>query len=152
MLSYGAQSQGISLSNTPTPKAQGTVHKRGWRECRSRRISKLAVRLCLLLKMSDATPIKSLQHDFPRMKPMNMPKWMGESPRGLNPTQNCRQLRKAGSARGEPLYRRTYLLVVQHQMVSPENIHINNIIQTQQIILRYIYICIYTLIYAWNNN
>ena len=48
------------------------------------------MRLCLLV-ISEATPIKSHQPDFPNMKrirmtPKDTPKWTGEILQGLNPT------------------------------------------------------------------
>jgi hypothetical protein len=62
--------------------------------------------------------------------------------------RNCRQLRKVESTRISFLWGRGYLLVFQYQIIRPESIHISNIIQTEQIILRNIkYIIIYLYTY-----
>lgn len=73
----------------PTPKAQGMLWKREWKDCKSHRIREFAVRLHPLAT-SEATPIKSYQQDCPneswtRMTPMSMPSHTGKSPQGLNP-------------------------------------------------------------------
>ena len=47
---------------TPTPKAQGSLKKRRQKDCKSRKNLEFCVRLCLL-GMSEATPIKSHQHN-----------------------------------------------------------------------------------------
>lgn len=39
-------------------------------------------------------------------------------------------------------------MIVQCQEVSPENIHMSNTIQTEPVILRNIYVCTYTYMYA----
>lgn len=75
----------------PAPKTQGTLWKRGQNECKSQRMREFTARLCLLLT-SEATPIKSCQHDRLHMSwirriPTNMPNWMGIIPWCLNPTQ-----------------------------------------------------------------
>ena len=48
--------------------------------------------------------------------------------------KSYRQLQKAGSARGGLPQRRAHQLVVQCQMVSPENIQKSNTTQTSQVI------------------
>jgi hypothetical protein len=47
-------------------------------------------------------------------------------------TKNYRKLRNAESWRSSLLKRRTHQVVIQHQMVSPENIHTSDILQTEQ--------------------
>ena len=42
--------------------------------------------------------------------------------------------RKAGRGRGGPPQGRAHQLVIQYQMVNPENIHTSSIIQTAQVI------------------
>ena len=44
--------------------------------------------------------------------------------------------------------RRAHWLVIQYQMISPENIHTSNIAKTEQIILRNIFVYIYIYIYT----
>ena len=59
-----------------------------------------------------------------------------------------RQLRKSGSKRNSLPQGRAHQLIIQHQIVIPENIHRNNIIQTKQLIFRNIHVCTHT--YAYN--
>lgn len=65
-------------------------------------MTEFAMRLCLL-EISEATAIKSHQHDCPNlsstgMTPGNMPRWMEKSPQGLNSIEkisgNLRKLRR----------------------------------------------------------
>ena len=81
---------GYIYKTIPTPKAQEIVHKR-WKDCKSQKAREFAVRLYLLV-ISEATPIKSHQHDclnmsWTRMAAMHMPNWTEKSPRGLKLTQ-----------------------------------------------------------------
>lgn len=86
--------------------------------------------------MSEATPIKSHQHGYPSVKRkgghQRACQTNGESPTWPQPYTEC--YRKAGSRRGG------LPLVVQGQVVSPEDIHISNI-WTQQVLFRNIYAC-----------
>lgn len=65
----------VTSKNTPIPKTQETLEKRGWKECKSHNNEKFAMRLCFLL-ISENTFIKSHQYDCPdmfgtRMTPIN---------------------------------------------------------------------------------
>ena len=53
-------------STAPASVAQETLQKRDWENCESQRIRAFVLRLCLL-GMSEATPIKTPQHDCPNM-------------------------------------------------------------------------------------
>lgn len=55
---------GYIYNTTLAPKAWV---KRGWKDCKSQRIREFAVRLYVLV-VSEATPIKSHQHDCPKVK------------------------------------------------------------------------------------
>lgn len=97
--------------------------------------------MCLPV-MSEATPIKSHQHGYPSVKRKGGHQWACQT-NGENPTwpQPYTELyRKAGSRRGGLPQGRTHQLVVQGQVVSPEDIHISNI-WTQQVLFRNIYAC-----------
>lgn len=79
-------------------RAQRATRKRGHKDCKSQRIRKFAVGLCLL-KTSKAILIRT-QHDWPSLIPMDMPNSTGESPWGFNMYKNYTQPRKAWSGRG----------------------------------------------------
>ena len=64
---------------------------------------------------------------------------MESSQRAQPYTENSRQLRKAGSGRGDP-QGRAHHLVAQGQQVSPENMHASNTMWTQQIIFKNVWI------------
>lgn len=81
----------IHLKNTPTPKAQETLWKRGQKDRKNQKTKEFTVRLCLLI-MSQATSITPDWHDCPnvswaRMTPIDMPKWTGEE-RGASTLYN----------------------------------------------------------------
>lgn len=116
------------------------------RSCKSQRIREFAVGLCPLA-MSESTLMKSRQDDCLNISRMrtttDMPKWMGEGPRGFNPTQET--IGHGGMLRrGESLPQgKAHQLVIQYQMASPENTHASNIIQTEQVIFRCICVSTY---------
>lgn len=72
-----------------TPKAQGALRKRGWKDCKNQRTRQLAMRW-RLLRVSEATPIKSRQHnskcELSKNNYKRHAKVDGEGPWGLNPT------------------------------------------------------------------
>lgn len=76
----GAQSRGYMSNPTPVPKAQGSLRTRGWKDCKSRRISEFVMRLCFL-GMSDAVPIDASPTWPPKCEPNKggLPKWMGKA-------------------------------------------------------------------------
>lgn len=85
-------------------------------------------------KVSPTWPPKC---DAKRRAPVGMPnKW--ENPTWPQPYTE--RNRKAGSRRGGLPQGRTHQLVVQGQVVSPEDIHISNI-WTQQVLFRNVYAC-----------
>lgn len=102
MQSCEAQSHWIHLQNIPTFKVPGTLQKRGWKDCKSRRIREFGVRLFLLVT-SATILIKSYQHDYPnvtwtRRAPTNIKKYMGEKHKRSQPnTKNYRQWGKLGA-------------------------------------------------------
>lgn len=49
MQSYGGPFQWVNLQTTATPKTQGTFWKMIWKDCKSQRLKKFAVRLCFLV-------------------------------------------------------------------------------------------------------
>lgn len=105
----------------------------------------IVVRLCLLI-ITEATPIKSKQHDYSymkstRMTTMNMTNWMDRKP--TRPQPHIKNLKKSGKGRGCPPQERAHSLPVQYLMVIPKNIHTGNITWSEQVILS---------IYACNNN
>ena len=67
MQRWESQFQQIHVQNAPIPKAQGTLQKRGQKDCQSQRTRESAVWLCLLA-MSEHIPIKSHQYNFLSMK------------------------------------------------------------------------------------
>lgn len=48
-----------------------------------------------------------------------------------------------GAGRNDLPQRRAHQLFIQHQTVSPENTHLSNTIQTEQVVSRYVYVCAY---------
>lgn len=60
-------------------------------------------------------------------------------------------VRNAENGRNSPLQGRVQQLVIQHQVISPENIHTINIL-TQKVIFRNIYVYTDTYIHATTNN
>lgn len=70
--------------------------------------------------------------------------------RPLNYTKNCKELKKGRSRRDGLPQGRVQQLVLKHQMVNPENIHTNNIIQSNQVIFKKIYA--YTYLHAITVN
>jgi hypothetical protein len=75
-------------------------------------------------------------------------------------TKNHKQFSKSGHGKGSLSQGRTHQLVVQFQMVIPENMHAGSIIRTEQILFSNLCIQIYIFaidkrkekIYAYNNN
>lgn len=65
-------------------------------------------------------------------------------------TRNYRQIRKAGHGSGGFPQRRAHQWVFQCQVVSSENIHTNNIVWTEGVIV--ITMCVYTHTCVCNNN
>lgn len=57
-------------------------------------------------------------------------------------TKNDRQLRDAEGRRNSLPQKRAHQLVIQHQMVSTENVHASSIIQNEYMVWEHIYICI----------
>lgn len=55
-------------------------------------------------------------------------------------TENVRHLRKAGRRRNKLFQGRAYCLVIQYQLISPENIHASNITKTEQLLFQNIFI------------
>jgi hypothetical protein len=54
-------------------------------------------------------------------------------------TKHYRQLRKTEQKTNSLPQRRTHQLFIQFQMVSPENVYINNIIQIEQVLFSCVY-------------
>lgn len=71
---------------------------------------------------------------------------MGKSHKASSDAKNYRQVKKAERWRNSLPQGKTHLLVTPYQMVSPENIHISNIVQIVQVALGNIHICIYMYI------
>lgn len=61
---------------------------------------------------------------------------------------NYRQLKNAKSERNILLLGRAHQLTTQYQMISPENKHASNIIKTELILFRNIYVY-YVLVYVF---
>lgn len=89
-------------------------------------------------EMSEATPKKYQHHClhmcFARTITIDIPKWTGAQPRVLNLTQRmtangCWEWEKSSS------FEKSTPMVVKYQMIIPENIHMNNIILTEQLLL-----------------
>lgn len=101
MQSCGVQSQWIHLQNILIPESQGTLMKRGHKDCKSQRvrIREFALRLCLLVT-PEAIPMRSQQHDCPnvswtRMMPMGRPDWCREAHEASTLHKNYRQPRES---------------------------------------------------------
>jgi hypothetical protein len=154
----------MHTSNSPVSKAKETLWKKEWKDCKSQRIRKFDVRLCLLVT-SETMP--NLNWTRVTWTEQGHAKWTQEKLLRLElSSKNYKRLRKAQIKKGGFPPERTYHLVVQCQMVSPENIHAKNIIQTQWLIFRsiyvythmyiciyfmciYIYVCVYIYIYIY---
>jgi hypothetical protein len=125
--SCGTQIQWIHLQNTSTSKVQGPLQKRKQKDCKSQRIREFAVRLCFLVTQG-AIPVKSYQDGCP-----NMSREKDDTSEHTNVdgekfmrfqlyTKNYRQIQSAESGRNSLSQGRVHQLVIQYQMVSPENI------------------------------
>lgn len=123
--SCGGWPQWIHPQNTWTPKAQGTLWKEG-ELGEPPKSEGFAVRLCSLVT-SEATHMKSIQYNqlsmgWAKRTATNIPNWRGKPTRPQSYTKNYRQLSISGTKRCGPSQGRAYQLVVQHQVVSPEDI------------------------------
>lgn len=115
MLSREALSQWIYLQNTLTPKTWGTLWRRWWKDCKSRRITEFSVRLCLLV-ISEAIPIKSYNYDcsnasWPRIAPIDVPNRGRKSPQASTIHKELQATE--WSWRGDLPQKREHHLVVQ---------------------------------------
>lgn len=137
----------LDLKRTTTPKAQGTLWKRG-----TERLEDQEDAWVQLLIFSGYTDLLTWLPNVSqtRMTPIYMQKWIPGGQRGLKPWQTT-QATKSCWEWGKLFLARQ--LFVQCQAISPENMHASNITQTKQIIFRntYIYINIYTYIYIYIN-
>lgn len=121
---------GYIYKTTPTPKVQETLWKWGQKDCKSEREC--------ILGTSEATNIMSHEHDHSsisraRITTASMPKWVREHPRGPKSTQGTKGMLRTVAA---VFHGTVHQLVIQYQMVSPETIHMANIIWTEHIIFR----------------
>jgi hypothetical protein len=53
----------MHLQQNPMPKAQGTLQKRWWKDCKSQKIREFAVSVCLLI-VSEAISTNFHCHDY----------------------------------------------------------------------------------------
>ena len=72
-----------------------------------------------------------------------MTKWTRKIPRSLNPSQELKAIKKARNRSSGLPQGRAHQYIVQCQMVSSENICTGNIIQTEQVIFKHIYLYTY---------
>lgn len=69
-----------------------------------------------------------------RMSKMNMPQWMVQSPWGLSPTQmTTGNWAKLGAGENLP-QGQAHQLIIQYQIVSTENKHPSDAVQTEQFV------------------
>lgn len=128
-----------------SPQGLGNIAEEGGK-CKSQRIKEFVVLLCLLV-VSEPIPINSHQHEFNKDINNGLPKWKEKKPTMLqHPTKHYRQQRKAGNGKGALSQGREQQSALQCPSVSPEIIHISNIIWIGHAIFRNTYV--YTYMHA----
>lgn len=126
-------------------KSQGSSQKKGWKDFKSQRIRKCALRLCFRI-CQEPNP-QSHQHDcfnmiWTKTTTTDIPKWTGQ---GCQPySKNYRQQQNTENRRHSLLQERTHQLVILHKIVLKTYLSTSKIIYTELIFINlgiYMYIC-----------